>query len=1103
MKKNVLVFFLVLTLGIGAGQANAEASGQEKALSQYIHTQYRDKGFKEVLCILQDKIGYIWLGTYSGLVRFDGTDFDMFNQYTRSDFPVNSVRTLAEDKLGRLWIGTNDGGIVVYDKDKCDVYDMSTGLPNNSVRELCVARSGEIWIGTARGLCKYDGKSIKPGTQNPELKSALINFIREDKQGCIWVGTNTRGGLFCKEKKASEFTMVNHGFARMFSEQSVDYMLEDSRRNALWFIADGCAYMVSNGAVIKTLDFKNSAEPGSMEIRKAYADKNGDIWFINNLVRYSDRSITYFGRKGGLSGSKVTAFLQDREGNLWMGNELGLDKFSEPYFTMYGQSEGLSCPVVNAVVESKPGEYWLGTDDGVSILDTNQGVSFTNLSEPLLKTRIRHLAKDSSGIIWVGTYGNGLVAFHNGTMVKNLTTRDGLVGNKIRVVVEDGAHRLWVGTTTGISVIHNDGSIRNISVQSGLTSEYIMCLCEDKKGRMWVGTDGGGIAVLRDGKVERTYSEKDGLASDVILRFYQDRNGEMWATTTNGITRFKAKVLTTFEYGELGMGMADSVFQILGDSRDKMWMIADSGVYCIDSKELKSHRPGQKIKSLRFYRSSQTGLGEGPTPTAWAIGDHRGCFWIPTYSGVSAINPEKVYQNKTPPVPVVKKLVADNKVMDSTDGRFELTPETMRMDLSYAVLSFVDPENNLTRYKLEGVDKDWSDFSHRQGITYTNLGAGTYIFKVEAMNSDGVVSRNTAQMVITKLPHFYETNWFRFLVALVMVLIIVIIFRIIQGIRLRQLTEKLEKQEVLLELEKRATEVERTAKEMEIELNRAITSFVPMAFLNYLGKENILQIRPGDHVEQEITVLFADIRSFTQMSETMESAEIFQLLNNYLHLSVDCLTCYNGFIDKFIGDAIMGLFPGSPDDAVMATIDLYRALRQFNESPDNDQKIPIRIGAGIHHGSLTLGTVGTRERMDTTVIGDIVNLASRLQEATKLYGVDIIISDTVYNKLESPERFCLREIDTVRVQGKHIATVIYEVFDGDELEIQEKKKSYLPDFLRAIALYKQGSFDEANAIFQACQAICPEDSILPIYVKRCSILTRIPPQSNWAGISGL
>ena len=205
-------------------------------------------------------------------------------------------------------------------------------------------------------------------------------------------------------------------------------------------------------------------------------------------------------------------------------------------------------------------------------------------------------------------------------------------------------------------------------------------------------------------------------------------------------------------------------------------------------------------------------------------------------------------------------------------------------------------------------------------------------------------------------------------------------------------------------------------------LNRAYERFVPKEFLNFLNKESITDVQLGDHVQQEMTVMFADIRSFTVLSEQLTPSENFQFINDYLGLMEPVIRKYHGFVDKYIGDAIMALFPRSADDALKAALEMIERLQEFNQG----RPTPIRIGIGLNTGNLILGTVGGHERMESTVISDAVNIASRVESMTKKYGVNLLISEHTHARLENPMDYHLKMLARVVPEGKTEAIAIYE-----------------------------------------------------------------------------
>lgn len=271
----------------------------------------------------------------------------------------------------------------------------------------------------------------------------------------------------------------------------------------------------------------------------------------------------------------------------------------------------------------------------------------------------------------------------------------------------------------------------------------------------------------------------------------------------------------------------------------------------------------------------------------------------------------------------------------------------------------------------------------------------------------------------------------------------------------------------------------------ESELTDAYGRFVPHQFLNLLGYESIIDVNLGDQVQEEMSVLFADIRDFTTLSETMTPQENFNFINAYLSRMEPAITSNNGFIDKYIGDAIMALFSDFADDAVKAGIAMLNILTNYNEDRQRVGYVPIQIGIGINSGSLMLGTVGGKSRMDSTVISDAVNLASRIEGLTKYYSVPLLISHQTLERLRNPADYAIRIVDKVQVKGKSQYVVVYEVFDADPEEIRSAKLANLPVYTEAMLLCDRKQFREAGKLFEECLRTNPSDQVARIYLKRC------------------
>lgn len=284
------------------------------------------------------------------------------------------------------------------------------------------------------------------------------------------------------------------------------------------------------------------------------------------------------------------------------------------------------------------------------------------------------------------------------------------------------------------------------------------------------------------------------------------------------------------------------------------------------------------------------------------------------------------------------------------------------------------------------------------------------------------------------------------------------------------------------------------------ELLGAYGRFVPHELLRLLAKESIVDVTLGDFVQRDMTVLFSDIRSFTSLSESMTPLENFTFLNSYLRRMGPEIRANGGFIDKYIGDAIMALFPRSPDDGLSAAIAMQRKLEEYNGHRRSSGYRPLAVGIGVHAGSLMLGTVGEQERMDGSVIADAVNLCSRLESLTRVYGAAILTTGRTLRSLSAPGRIASRFIDRVQVKGRKETVLLFEVLDGCAPPEREMKLSYREELARGMRLYYGRRFAEALGIFEAIRSRNPADEVVRIFHNRSRLLADIGAPADWRGV---
>ena len=269
--------------------------------------------------------------------------------------------------------------------------------------------------------------------------------------------------------------------------------------------------------------------------------------------------------------------------------------------------------------------------------------------------------------------------------------------------------------------------------------------------------------------------------------------------------------------------------------------------------------------------------------------------------------------------------------------------------------------------------------------------------------------------------------------------------------------------------------------------DRKVNSFVPNEFIRLLGKKSLMELKLGDHLKREMTIFFSDIRQFTEIFESISPEEGFRFINSYFTRVVPIINQYGGFVDKYVGDSIMAIFPQSngADMAVRASVEIQKQIREYNKHRASTGYRALNVGIGIHTGPIILGVVGTHNRMQNTVISDAVNLASRIEGLTKTFGVAMAISGQTFRRLEHPEKYMFRYLGNVRVKGKSEPTSVYEILNGIDEELLEKKVRTSRNFEQGLFSFALRKYSDALDNFNTVLDVIPEDRASVVYCERC------------------
>jgi len=720
-----------------------------KAITQYIHKVWQsENGLPQntVTSIVQTRDGFIWLGTLEGLVRFDGIQFTVFDRQNISAMKSNRIWSLCEDRELNLWIGTENGGLVCHNKGRFISYDTSSGLLSNTVYRVYEDRRGNLLVGTSAGLCiMREGRFTEFTAQN-RLPSAPVWDICEDFHGTLWLGSN---GVFSLEN--GRFVPLEIQGAVIKSVWALRF---DSKDN-LWIASNEGLFIAKRGRV-SAVKFPNVYT--TLNVRALLLDRKGSLWMGTEgggLFRFAAGRFASFDISKGLSNNSVYALFQDREGSLWIGtNGGGLNQLSDGKFTPFTTAEGLASNFVWSIYQDKKKNLWFGTYEGLTRLSDGVAKSYTMLNG-LKNAFIWAIYEDRAANLWLGT-GGGLTLF-DGNTFRTFEPNPLGADNVIRAILQDSRGRLWVGSSAyGLGLFAHD-RFRFYSTSEGLPSHSVRALLEDKDGSLWVGTMNG-LSNFRDGKFT-TFSTKNGLSSENIRCLYKDSDGVLWiGTEGGGLNRYADGRFVSYTRNA---GLFDDlVSQILEDDFGNLWMSCNKGIFRVSRTELNDFAAGRVPSVSCVSYGTADGMKSrecngGSQPAGWKATD--GTLWFPTVQGAVMIDPRNIRLNRQPPPVLINKVVVDS--VEYTDlSHIEVPAGSQRFEFHYTALSFIAPEKMHFKYKLEGIDKGWVIAGNRRIAYYTNLPAGSHIFRVTASNSDGVWNLEGASVAFLQKPFFYQTR---------------------------------------------------------------------------------------------------------------------------------------------------------------------------------------------------------------------------------------------------------------------------------------------------------------------------------------------------------
>ncbi len=763
--KRMLWAWLALTL-VG-NIPDSAALDPKKKITQYVYDVWQKKDglpHQSVLTILQTKHaeneGYIWLGSYAGLIRFDGAKFVIFDQRNTPEFQNSTVLALCETPDGTIWIGTNGGGLLSLKSGKFQRYQAPEHLPSNIITSLaCDTASSRLWIGTRKGLCKLElqtGKFTTYTTSNG-LPSNSVNVVTIDSKGAVWAGTDL--GLW----------QLQNGVVNVYRHNAGPAPIPDNFVRTIYEDRDGRIWIGTNSGIscFEHTHWRTYTPKDGLVSEAVYAifqDSDGVFWIgtIRGLSRFYDGKFENFTEKEGFEGVRVYAFIEDREGSLWFTtSRMGLNRFQDGSFLTFSKAEGLVADVIYSIYQDTDSSMWFGSFEGITHW-TNDGLKNYTTDNGLPVNTIRAFLRAKDGKLWMASFGAGLINY-DGKKFRALTEKDGLPSNGLRTLCEAKDGTLWIGANVHGCAAYKDGRFTKFSTADGLTSNTIIALYCSSDSTIWIATDGGGLNAYKNGRFS-AYTSREGLSGDVVFCMYEDAEHTLWVGTSGGLSRLKDGKITAYTSRNGLYG--NDVFQILEDDDGYLWMNCNTGIFRVSKAELNEFAEGKRseVSSRAFGVESGMKTNEGITP-ATACKTKDGMLWFPTAKGAVKINPKVLPKNLTPPPVHIEEVYVDNERWTKTQD-IVLGAGVKRLEFHYAGLSLLAPKKVRFRYWLEGFDKTWNEAETQRIAVYTNLPPNTYTFRVIACNNDGVWNEKGDSIRLTIEPFFYQTGWFMMAVVI-------------------------------------------------------------------------------------------------------------------------------------------------------------------------------------------------------------------------------------------------------------------------------------------------------------------------------------------------
>ncbi len=736
-----------------------------------------------VAAVLQTRDGYLWLGTYGGLAKFDGERFTAYNSANEPQLQSDRITSLYQDAHGTLWIGHERGDLTSYQAGQFVSQNIHESGARRKIAAISADAAGEIWVLNEEGTLarvRDDHLCALPNSDG------VVNLAR-DGSGKLWI---TSGG---------KLGVLDHGKLELMTN-GPDVAIFGSYIQGLCASHDGGVWVVGDTRVRKFRGRQIVADRGSNPCNATAVVmlemRNGTLAMGTSsdglFLLATNGAVQHFNHANGFPNDWIRCLTEDREGTLWIGaGSSGIVALRPGKVQVLDPPDHWQGRAVLSVAAAKDGALWIGSEGaGLYYLRNNEWKVYGE-SSGLSNLYVWSVSQDQQGRVWAGTWGGGLFIQKGDHFV----TPPGLENLSVPMaaMLQSADGSTWIGTANGL-MHYAPGKIQWYGEKSGLKLPDVRAIAEARDGTIWFGMLGGGLGCLRNGQL-RQFQKSDGLASDYVQCLLLETNDTLWmGTYGSGLNRLKngkfAKITTT-------EGLPDNfICAIEDDGFGSYWISSHAGIFRIAKNSLEDCADGKIPKIPVQIIGKGDGLislncSGGLQPAACKLPDGRICF--PTSRGLVTVNPGDMKMNHLPPPVVIEDILANGHLLarhPDTNAPLIIPPGQQRYEIHFTGLSFVAPEKMRFQYRLEDWDNDWIEAATDKRVAeYSFIPPNHYTFHVRACNSDGIWNEVGASFSLIILPHFWQTWWFR---ALVIVLATALVVSVVLGITRRRMRRKLE-----------------------------------------------------------------------------------------------------------------------------------------------------------------------------------------------------------------------------------------------------------------------------------------------------------------------